>query len=92
MASLGGSVDFARMKQQLRQLFHRPNSATKEDIFPVTEEKPVSRGEDLSYEAWVAYRNKKPVNGTKNYPPLFPQKWQWEEVQITEGGAGKKRL
>ena len=58
MASLGGSVGFARMKQQLRQLFHHPNSATKEDIFSVTEEKSVSRGKDLSYEAWVAYRNK----------------------------------
>ena len=32
MASLGGSVDFARMKQQLRQLFRPPNSVTKEDI------------------------------------------------------------
>ena len=46
------------MKQQLRQLFHHPNSVTKEDIFSVAEEKPVSQDEDLSYEAWVAYRNK----------------------------------
>ena len=58
MASLGGSVDFSRMKQQLRQLFHHPNSVTKEDIFSVAEEKPVSQDEDLSYEAWVAYRKK----------------------------------
>ena len=58
MASLGGSVDFARTKQQLRQLFHQSNSVTNEDIFPATEEKTGLRGEDLSYEAWAAYRNK----------------------------------
>ena len=51
-------MDFCRMKQQLRQLSHHPNSVTKGDIFSLTEEKSVSRGEDLSYEAWVAYRNK----------------------------------
>ena len=55
MASLGGTVDFARTKQQFRQLFKEKEDmfpVTEEDIFPVMEEKPVSRGEDLSYEAW----------------------------------------
>ena len=44
MASLGGSVDFSRMKLQLRQLFHHPNSATKEDVFSMTEETAASPG------------------------------------------------
>ena len=56
MASLGGSVDFPRMKQQLRQLFHHPKSVTKEDVFSVAEELQAHSDEDLSYEAWLASR------------------------------------
>ena len=80
MASLGGSVDFSRMKQQLRQLFHHPNSVTKEDISPVMEGKSVSRGEDLSYEAWAAFRNKQ-----KQSPGAASA-----SRSSSKGGAGKK--
>lgn len=59
MTSLGGAVDFARVTQHLRQLFNQSNSATKEDIFPVTEEKSDQRPEDLSYDAWVAYHQRR---------------------------------
>ena len=62
MASLGGSVDFSRMKQQLRQLFHQSNSVTKEDVFSMAEETTASPGEDLSYEAWAAYRKNQKQN------------------------------
>ena len=58
VASLGGSVDFARVTQHLRQLFTQP-AATKEDIFPVMEEMSGTPPDDLSYEAWVAYHQKR---------------------------------
>ena len=51
MASLGGTVDFARVTQHLRQLFNQPNSATKEDVFQVMEDPLEQNPEDLSYEA-----------------------------------------
>ena len=67
MASLGGSVEFNRMTKRLRQLFHSPNSLTKEDISPVIEEKSPPQGEDLSYEAWAAFRKQQKRNtGTSN--------------------------
>ena len=93
MASLGGTADFAGMKQQLRQLFHQPNSVTKEDIFPATEEKSVSRGEDLSYEAWVAYRNKqKQSTGAVAASRSSSKSGTGKKPKPPNGGAGKKWL
>ena len=80
MASLGGTVDFARITQQLRQLFNQSNPALKEDIFPVTEEPAESRPEDLSYEAWVSYQQKRKQKAVAGTPPRSQ----------TKGGKGKK--
>ena len=90
MASMGGSVDFARMKQQLRQLRHQPNSVTKEDIFPAMEEKTVSRGEDLSYEAWAAYRNKQKQSSGAGAPPAPPPKVAMGRSPSPRKGGRKK--
>ena len=80
MASLGGTVVFARITQQLRQLFNQSNPATKEDISPVTEEPAESRPEDLSYEAWVSYHQKRKQKAVAGTPPRSQ----------TKGGKGKK--
>ena len=56
MASMGGIVAFGRMTKQLRQLLQAPNAATKEDILQVSETSALLPGEDLSYEARLAYR------------------------------------
>ena len=80
MTSLGGTVDFARVTQHPRQLFNQSNSATREDISPVTEEPSEPRPEDLSYEAWVAYHQKRKQTAVAGTPSR-PQ---------SKGGKGKK--
>ena len=93
MASLGGSVDFSRMKQQLRQLFHHPNSVTKEDVFSVAEEQPVPQDEDLSYEAWVAYRKKqKQPAGTGAAPRPSSKNGNGKKPKAPKGGQEKMVL
>ena len=59
MASIGCIMDFAKVSQQLRHLFQPKGTAKKEDAL-VASEAP----EDLSYEAWVAYKN----SGKKKNP------------------------
>ena len=56
MASMAGNVDFVRAPNQLRQLFRAPNAVAKEDILHVTEESAQLAPDDLSYDAWLAYR------------------------------------
>ena len=58
MASLGGNVEYGRMTKQLRQLFQSPNAVTKGDIFRVIEDRALQKEDDVSYEAWLAFRNK----------------------------------
>ena len=90
MASLGGSVDFSRMKQQLRQLFHQSNSATKDDVFSMAEETTASPGEDLSYEAWAAYRKKqKQPAGTGAAPRPSSKNGNGKKPKAPKGGQEK---
>ena len=57
------------MTRELRQLFHPLNMVTKEGSFPVTEDRSAPQGDDLSYEAWAAFRNKqKQTAGAMNAP------------------------
>ena len=90
MASLGGTVDFARVTQHLRQLFTQSNSATKEDIFPAMEDPSEQRPEDLSYEAWVAYHKKrKQTAGGAN--PSRPQSKNGKGKKNKTQGGGKEK-
>ena len=74
MASLGGAVAYSRMSTQLRQLFHSQCGATKEDISPVTENRSIPQGEDLSYEAWAAFRKQQKQNKGPQITPAPPPK------------------
>ena len=86
MASLGGSVDFARVTQHLRQLFTQP-AATKEDIFPVIEDLSGHPPEDLSYEAWVAYHQKrKSPTGGGNPSRSRSHKGKGKKTKTPKGG------
>ena len=81
------------MKQQLRQLFHHPNSVTKEDVFSMTEETAASPGEDLSYEAWVAYRKKqKQPTGTGAAPRHSSKNGNGKKPKAPKGGQEKMVL
>ena len=88
MASLGGAVDYSRMSTQLRQLFHSQGGATKEDIFPVTENRSIPQGGDLSYEAWAAFRKQQKQSYGEKVHPLLLQIYG-EKVQIAKRNAGE---
>ena len=68
MASLGGQIDFTRASKQLRQLFQPTNLAA-------TTEPPPPQTEDLSYEAWLAFKkaiNNEPGVQVLPVPPTNP--------------------
>ena len=85
MASLGGQIDFARLSKQLRQLFQPTNSAAKEAILRVTTESTQPQIEDLSYEAWLAYKNGNQQRTGSKGIPRAPSK-----PRTKKGGRGKK--
>ena len=78
------------MAKQLRQLFQAPNAVTKGYIFQEVEAKTLLQGDDPSYEAWLAFRNKqKETEVREPRMPLAPPRGP--RVRSPNREKGRKR-
>ena len=56
MASVQGSLDYPLLAKQMRQISHPVGGVRKEDILNISADAGGTEEEDLSYEAWIAFR------------------------------------
>ena len=73
MASVQGSLDYPLLAKQMRQISQPVGGVRKEDILNISADAGGTDDEDLSYEAWVAFRKaarsrKDSTQGTRPRP------------------------
>ena len=66
MAAVQGSLDYPLLAKQMRQILNPVGGAHKEDILNISAGTGGAGDEDLSHEAWIAFRK---AGGSHREPP-----------------------